>query len=68
MANFRKLLLLVLLIFSGIVLILAGTNLIEVSKNLNLYLGIGLIILAIAYYFLFPSGKITDKKKEGERI
>lgn len=66
MANFKKLLLIVLLIFSGVLLILAGTNLIEVSKDLNLYLGIGLIILAIAYYFLFPSGKM-DKPKNEER-
>ncbi len=67
MANFKKLLLIVLLIFSGVLLILAGTNLIEVSKDLNLYLGVGLIILAIAYYFLFPSGKIHQPKTSEER-
>lgn len=52
MFDLKRLLLVILLIFAGTLLILAGTNLIELSKDLLLYLGIGLVVLAVSYYFL----------------
>lgn len=61
MGNWKKILLIVLLVFAGLLLTLAGANLIELSKDLLLYLGIGLIILAILYYFL-----LNEPKKGGE--
>lgn len=60
MDNFYKLILVVLLIFAGALLVLAGTKLIELSLNLLLYIGVGLLILAAVYYYIYP------KKKGGE--
>lgn len=52
MGNLKKLLLVAVLVVAGLLLTLAGLNLIELSKNLILYSGIGLLVLAILTYFL----------------
>lgn len=61
MDNIYKLFLVILLIFAGSLLVLAGTNLIELSLELLLYLGLGLLALAGVYFFIYP-----NKKKGGE--
>ncbi len=64
MASSYRLILVILLIFSGFLLILAGIKLIDLSTDLLLYLGIGLLTLAVVTYFAGNLNKYT--KKGGE--
>lgn len=50
MHEIRRFIFVILLFFAGILLILSGLSLISLSLNLLLYLGIGLVIMAIFYY------------------
>ena len=51
----------IVLIFAGALLSLAGLGLIEITKDLLLYLGLSLIIIAVASIIL------TKKKLGGEK-
>lgn len=62
MTKLYKLILVTLLVFSGLLLVLAGTKLIQLSLDLLLYLGIGLLSTAIVYYFLYPEKKGGEDK------
>lgn len=55
-ANFYRLILTLLLIFAGGLLVLSGFGLIELSKDLLLYLGVGLLTLAVLVYILGRRG------------
>ena len=62
MASSYRLILVILLIFSGFLIILAGIKLIDLSTDLLLYLGIGLLILSVVTYF---SGNLNKYTKKG---
>lgn len=49
----KKLILVTLLFLAGLLLILAGLNLITLTTNLQLYSGLGLIVLAIILFFIY---------------
>lgn len=53
MKELRKTIFSVLLILLGILLALAGLNLIQISQGLLLYSGIGLLALSIIFYIIF---------------
>ena len=57
MKNLYKLFLVLVLIFVGFLLLLAGLKLIELALNLILYLGIALLTLSVIYYFIYPNEK-----------
>ena len=44
-------------LLAGLLLALAGFNLVELSLNLLLYIGILLIILSVAFYFVDNKNK-----------
>ncbi len=49
----KRLFLVSLLVVSGLLLTLAGLNLISITSNLQLYSGVGLLVLALIYYFIY---------------
>ena len=51
--NIKKMLLVGLLILVGLLLVLAGFGLVSIAQNLILYLGLGLLILAVIYYIIY---------------
>lgn len=53
LGKFKKILLVVLTGVAGLLLTLAGFNLIELSQNLILYAGIILLVLTALLYFLY---------------
>lgn len=52
LGKFRKVILFGLTAVSGLLLTLAGLNLIQLSQNLILYSGILLLVVAVFIYFL----------------
>lgn len=52
MGKIKRLVFLLLSGVSGLLLTLAGVNLIELSQSLVLYVGLVLLILSVLYYFL----------------
>lgn len=62
MRNFKKTLWVGLTGISGLLLTLAGFNLIDLSPQLIKYTGIALLTLSILFYLL-PEGKNIDIKK-----
>ncbi len=55
MSGLKKSILVLLLTFAGVLLVLAGLKLIQLSLDLLLYLGIGLVSLAFLSYLLYPT-------------
>lgn len=53
MHNIKKFFLVGLVGILGLLLTLSGLNLIQLSSNLVLYSGVGLLVLAAVYYFLY---------------
>lgn len=49
----KKYILVMLIFFLGSLLTLSGFNLIQLSSELVLYSGIGLLIIAVLYYFIY---------------
>lgn len=53
MQKAKKIFLVGVLILLGLLLVLAGVNLVQLSGDLILYSGVGLLVIAVAYYFLY---------------